>query len=146
MKRYLRILATMGVLPAAIGLVGSGTALAQSAERPDPWQVADSALEVGIGVCALFGGVLGTRAVRFLRDARTKSQALREIIQGNELFKTRHARQVPAFKAGRTELLDPDPRIACPPAMRVIPWEAPWLKMARVFRWSTPISFRNCRI
>lgn len=75
--------------------------LAQSAERPDPWQVADSALDVGIGVCALFGGVLGTRAVRFLRDARAKSQALREIIQGNELFKTRNADQVPAFKAAQ---------------------------------------------
>jgi hypothetical protein len=77
------------------------TALAQSAERPDPWQVADSALEVGIGVCALFGGVLGTRAVRFLQEARAKSQALKEIIQGNELFKTQNVDQVAAFKAAQ---------------------------------------------
>lgn len=77
------------------------TALAQSAERPDPWQVADSALDVGIGICALFGGVLGTRAVRFLQEARAKSQALKEIIQGNELFKTQNADQVAAFKAAQ---------------------------------------------
>jgi len=77
------------------------TALAQSAERPDPWQVADSALDIGIGVCALFGGVLGTRAVRFLQEARAKSQALKEIIRGNELFKTQNAEQVAAFKAAQ---------------------------------------------
>ena len=45
------------------------TALQSGAERPDPWQVADSMLELGIGVCALLGGVYGTRAVRFLKDA-----------------------------------------------------------------------------
>ncbi len=62
-------------------------ALAESAERPDAWQVADSALELAIGVCALFGGVYGAKAVKFLKDARTKSKALKEIIEGNELFK-----------------------------------------------------------
>ncbi|MFB0524253.1 MAG: hypothetical protein ACETVZ_01850, partial [Phycisphaerae bacterium] len=45
------------------------TALGQSADRPDTWQVADSALELAIGICALLGGVYGTRAVRFLKDA-----------------------------------------------------------------------------
>ncbi len=79
----------------------ANAALAQSAERPDPWEAADSVLEVGIGVCALFGGVLGTRAVRFLQDARAKSQALKEIIQGNELFKTQNADQAPAFKSAQ---------------------------------------------
>jgi hypothetical protein len=76
-------------------------ALAQSAERPDPWDLADTAIDVGIGLCALFGGVLGTRAVRFLHDARAKSQALREIVQGNERFKADHADQVAAFKAAQ---------------------------------------------
>lgn len=75
------------------------TALAQSVERPDPWQVADSVLEVAIGVSALFGGVYGTRAVRFLRDARTKSQALKEIVEGNERFKKQNETQTQAFKA-----------------------------------------------
>ncbi|MHC4457365.1 MAG: hypothetical protein ACYS0I_09785 [Planctomycetota bacterium] len=65
----------------------ANTALAQSAERPDAWQLADSAFELAIGVCALLGGVYGTRAVRFLKEARAKSRALKEIIEGNELFK-----------------------------------------------------------
>jgi len=76
-------------------------ALGQSAERPDPWQAADSAMEIGIGIAALFGGVLGTRAVKFLQTARTQATALREIIQGNELFKQQNADQVAAFKAAQ---------------------------------------------
>jgi hypothetical protein len=74
------------------------TALAESAERPDTWQVADSILELAIGVCALFGGVYGTRAVQFLREAQTKSKALKEIIEGNELFKKQNESSVAAFK------------------------------------------------
>jgi hypothetical protein len=74
------------------------TALAESAERPDAWQVADNALELGIGICALLGGVYGTRAVRFLKQARTKSKALQEIIAGNELFKKQNESSVAAFK------------------------------------------------
>lgn len=74
------------------------TALAESAERPDAWQVADSAFEMAIGVSALLGGVYGTRAVRFLREARAKSKALREIIEGNELFKKQNESSVAAFK------------------------------------------------
>jgi hypothetical protein len=79
----------------------ANTALSESAQRPDTWQVADSAMELGIGVCALLGGVCGTRAVRFLRDARSKSQALKEIVQGNELFKKQNADQAAAFKAAQ---------------------------------------------
>jgi hypothetical protein len=74
------------------------TALAESAERPDTWQVADSMLELAIGICALFGGVYGTRAVQFLRNAQTKSKALKEIIEGNELFKQQNSASVEAFK------------------------------------------------
>jgi len=76
----------------------AGTALAESAERPDPWQAADSMLELGIGICALLGGVYGTRAVHFLKDARTKSQALKEIITGNELFKKQNQPYASLFK------------------------------------------------
>ncbi len=79
----------------------ANTALSQSSQRPDAWQVADSAMELGIGVCALLGGVCGTRAVRFLRDARAKSQALKEVVQGNELFKKRNCKQASAFKAAQ---------------------------------------------
>jgi len=79
----------------------ANTALSESAQRPDAWQVADSAMELGIGLCALLGGVCGTRAVRFLKDARAKSQALKEVVQGNELFKKRNQTQAPAFKAAQ---------------------------------------------
>jgi hypothetical protein len=76
----------------------ASTALQESAGRPDPWQVADSMLEMGIGICALLGGVYGTRAVRFLKDARGKSEALKEIIAGNEIFKKQNQSQTAAFK------------------------------------------------
>jgi hypothetical protein len=74
------------------------TALQQGADRPDAWQVANSMLELGIGICALLGGVYGTRAVRFLRETRAKSKALQEIITGNELFKRQNQSQIAAFK------------------------------------------------
>jgi hypothetical protein len=71
----------------------------ESAARPDPWQVADSVLELGIGIFGLLGGVCGTRVVEFLKTARTESQALKEIVKGNELFKKQNAPQAAAFKA-----------------------------------------------
>jgi len=74
------------------------TALAQSADRPDAWQLVDSAIELGIGICALLGGVYGTKAVKFLKDAKAKSRALREIIAGNELFKRNNPETSSAFK------------------------------------------------
>ena len=74
------------------------TALSESTERPDGWEIADSALELGIGICALLGGVYGTRAVGFLKQAKTKSKALKEIIAGNELFKKNNASSASAFK------------------------------------------------
>lgn len=79
----------------------ASSALAESADRPDAWQMADSALELGIGVCAVLGGVYGTRAVRFLKDTRVKSQALKEIITGNELFKKQNASSTAAFKTAQ---------------------------------------------
>jgi len=76
----------------------ASAALQESAERPDAWQVADSMLEMGIGICALLGGVYGTRAVRVLKDARGKSNALKEIIAGNEQFKKQNQSQAASFK------------------------------------------------
>ncbi|MHC4500533.1 MAG: hypothetical protein ACYS9T_03200 [Planctomycetota bacterium] len=76
----------------------AGAALSESAERPDAWQVADSMFELAIGISALLGGVYGTRAVRFLREAKVKSKALEEIVEGNELFKKEHEAQAKAFK------------------------------------------------
>jgi hypothetical protein len=68
------------------------------AARPDGWQLADSAMELGIGIFALLGGVYGTQTVRFLKQARTKSKALQEIIAGNELFKKQNESSAVAFK------------------------------------------------
>ena len=79
------------------------TALQAGAERPDAWDVADSMLELGIGVCALLGGVYGTRAVRFLRETKTKSRALQEIIAGNELFKKQNESSATAFKQAQSD-------------------------------------------
>ena len=78
-------------------------ALAEARQRPDAWDVADGAIDLGIGVAALFGGVYGVRAARFLKDARAKSKALREIITGNELFKHEHADSVQAFKTAHKD-------------------------------------------
>ena len=74
------------------------TALAESNHRPDAWQVADNVFELAIGICALLGGVYGTKAVRFLKQARAKQKALQEIIEGNELFKRQHGEAASAFK------------------------------------------------
>ena len=81
----------------------SSTALTEQArtaalQRPDPWNVADNLLELGMAVAAVFGGVLGTRAAQALRTARQKSDALREVVQGNELFKQAQPQVAEAFK------------------------------------------------
>ncbi len=74
------------------------TAMVESAQRPDAWQLADSVFELAIGISALLGGVYGTRAVRFLKEARAKSKALQEVIVGNELFKGQNKEYASAFK------------------------------------------------
>jgi hypothetical protein len=84
-------------------------ALVESAERPDAWQVADNALDLGIGICALLGGVYGTRAVRFLKQARTKSKALQEVIAGNEFFKKQNESSIASFKQAQ-KLQSPETR------------------------------------
>jgi hypothetical protein len=76
----------------------AGLALAEARQRLDVWDVADGAIDLGIAVAALFGGVYGVKVARFLKEARVKSKALREIISGNELFKRQHADSAQAFK------------------------------------------------
>lgn len=65
------------------------------------WDAADGVMELGMAVAGLFGGVYGVRAVRFLRQAREQSRALREIVAGNELFKKTCPEQAGAFKAAQ---------------------------------------------
>lgn len=65
----------------------SAQAQTDAEKRPDAWEVADSMMELGIGVCALFSGVAGVKGVQILKNARAKSKALQEVVAGNELFK-----------------------------------------------------------
>jgi len=74
------------------------SAIADSQARPSPWDVGDAILDLGIGICAVLGGVYGSKAAKFLEQAKTKSKALKEIITGNELFKKANQTQAEAFK------------------------------------------------
>lgn len=88
---------------AAAILDGSGAAVASAAyqrslARPDVWQAADGAIQFGLALAGLIGGAYGVRAAQFLRQAREKSNALKEIIEGNELFKQACPDSAAAFK------------------------------------------------
>ncbi len=74
------------------------SAISHSQARPDVWDMADATAELGIGIAGIFGGVYGIRLAGFLRKARAKSKALREVIEGNEIFKRQNADSQQAFK------------------------------------------------
>ena len=77
-------------------------ALNDASQRPDEWDVADGLLEMGIAIAAIFGGVYGTKVSGFLAQAKQKSNALREIIEGNELFKQQNPESATAFKTAQS--------------------------------------------
>jgi hypothetical protein len=74
------------------------TAIEQSKQRPDAWDIADSSIELGIAVAGLFGGIYGTRVAKFLQEAKAKSNALKEIVLANEIFKKTNPDSADAFK------------------------------------------------
>jgi len=74
------------------------TARVEAIQRPDPWDIADHLLELGIGIGGVVGGAFGVRVVRNLQLAKEKSTALREIVKGNELFKQDNPEYTAAFK------------------------------------------------
>jgi hypothetical protein len=76
----------------------AATAIEQSKQRPDAWSVADSAMNLGIAIAGLFGGVYATRITKFLQDAKAKSNALKEIVLANEIFKKTNPDSADAFK------------------------------------------------
>ena len=76
----------------------AATAIAQSKQRPNAWDIADSTLELGIAIAGLFGGVYATRIGKFLQDAKAKSNALKEIVLANEIFKKTNPDAAEAFK------------------------------------------------
>jgi hypothetical protein len=73
-------------------------AISDSALRPDGWDTAEAVIDLGIGLAAVFGGVYGTKALRFLSKAKVKSKALREVVAGNELFKRMNTESTSSFK------------------------------------------------
>ena len=73
----------------------------QALQRPDPWDVADNLLELGIALAGVIGGVYGGKAVAGLKLAHQKSIALREIVTGNELFKKQNPDYAEAFKTAQ---------------------------------------------
>jgi hypothetical protein len=74
------------------------TAISDSQRRDDLWRVADGAMDLGIGLAGLLGGVYGLKIVGFLTVARSRSKALREIIKGNEVFKQISTNSIEEFK------------------------------------------------
>jgi hypothetical protein len=74
------------------------TAIEQSKQRPDAWDIADSSMELGIAIAGLFGGIYGTRVAKFLQEAKAKSNALKEIVLANEIFKKTNPDSADAFK------------------------------------------------
>jgi hypothetical protein len=74
------------------------TAIKESSQRPDAWDIADSTLELGIALAGLFGGVYATRIAKFLQDTKAKSNALKEIVLANEIFKKTNPDSADAFK------------------------------------------------
>ena len=73
-------------------------ALSDSSRRPDGFAMADNAIDLLVAICALFGGVYGTKTVQFLMAAKTKSLALKEVVLGNELFMHENSESAADFK------------------------------------------------
>jgi hypothetical protein len=71
---------------------------ADSLRKPDAWTLADSAMDLGLALAGLVGGAYGIRIARYLKTAREKSKALKEIVAGNELFKQLWPEQADRFK------------------------------------------------
>lgn len=73
-------------------------AITDSSQKPDTWDVLDGAMDAGIGIAGLLGGVWGVRVAGFLRNAQKQSQALKEVVLGNELFKAQNTQSASEFK------------------------------------------------
>ena len=76
----------------------AATAIKESSQRPDAWDIADSTLELGIALAGLFGGAGAIRVMSFLQQAKAKSNALKEIVLANEIFKKTNPNAAEAFK------------------------------------------------
>lgn len=79
--------------------------------RPDAWAVADGAVDIAIALASLLGGAWGVRTISMLRKAKLKSNALREIVLGNELFKKQNSEMTTAFKTAHAVQSQPTRKI-----------------------------------
>ena len=82
-------------------------AKADSVRKPDVFELADGVMELGIALAGLVGGVYGIRIARYLKQAREKSKALKEIVAGNELFKQLWPEQADRFKEAQQKQSPP---------------------------------------
>ncbi|HOK67823.1 MAG TPA: hypothetical protein PK054_09470 [Anaerohalosphaeraceae bacterium] len=73
-----------------------------SAAELKPWSMADGLLDLGLALAGLLGGAWGLKAAAFFRQAREKSDALKEIVRNNELFKTLYPDAAPSFKQAQS--------------------------------------------
>jgi hypothetical protein len=80
----------------------AGVALEDASKRPDAWEMADSAMELGIAIAGLVGGVYGVRFTGYLKQARDKSKALKEIVENNEFLKQTSGEVADAFKKAQS--------------------------------------------
>jgi hypothetical protein len=76
----------------------AATAIKESGQRPNAWDIADSTMELGIAIAGLFGGAGAIRVMSFLQQAKAKSNALKEIVLANEIFKKTNPNATEAFK------------------------------------------------
>jgi len=82
-----------------------------SRKKSDAWDIADGFINAGIAVAGLFGGVWGIKLASFLRSAQLKSNALREVVLGNELFKKSNDKMTTAFKTAHSNQSQPTRQI-----------------------------------
>ena len=89
----------------------AGSAIEISRKKTDAWDIADGFINAGIAVAGLFGGVWGIRLASFLRSTQLKSNALREIVLGNEVFKKTNDEMATAFKTAHVHQSQPTRQI-----------------------------------
>ena len=82
-----------------------------SRKKPDVWDIADGLINAGIGIAGLFGGVWGIKLASVLQSARLKSNALREVVLGNEVFKKANSEMASAFKTAHVHQSQPTRKI-----------------------------------
>ena len=65
----------------------TSAATGDAGKRPDLGKTMDSALEIGLAIAGLFGGVGGVKVAQVLVKAHQKAKAFEEVVSNNDLFK-----------------------------------------------------------